>query len=203
MAIIKYLKHLNQFPATYLRDFAGNPSVEVKPGEMLVYTDIVNSDINSVNYNLILWTDYVEKNNFTIITIPDPVPPQVTTNTFLFYKTTMTYSGNSSVADGTYLYYDYSPDGSQYTPMGGTWENNQHPNYYNAEFLISVANPQSLTYTDDLGPHVILGSEFNYNESGNLLVNKIYSQDPSSSFTFYLTLLDTTVLQCFVQSAGS
>jgi hypothetical protein len=74
----KYLKHLNQFPATYLRDFAGNPSVEVKPGEMLLYTDIINSDINSVNYNLNLWTDYIEKNNFTIVTIPDPLVTIVT-----------------------------------------------------------------------------------------------------------------------------
>jgi hypothetical protein len=74
----KYLKHLNQFPATYLRDLAGNPSVEVKPGEMLLYTDIINSDINSVNYNLNLWTDYIEENNFTIVTIPDPLITIVT-----------------------------------------------------------------------------------------------------------------------------
>jgi hypothetical protein len=200
----KYLKHLNQFPATYLRDLAGNPSVEVKPGEMLVYTDIVNSDITSVNYNLNLWTDYVEKNNFTIITIPDPVPPPtpvpppVITNTFLFYKTTTVYVGNSFVADGEYPFFDYSPDGSQYTQMGGAWENNQYPNYYNAEFLISVANPQSLAWTDNLGPHVIPASAFNYNASGNLLVNQIYMHSPGY-ITFDLTLLDTTVLQCFVQ----
>jgi hypothetical protein len=68
----KYLKHLNHFPATYLRDFAGTPPIEVKPGEMLLYTDIINSDINSVNYNLNLWTDYIEKNNFAIVTIPGP-----------------------------------------------------------------------------------------------------------------------------------
>jgi hypothetical protein len=186
----KYLKHLNQFPATYLRDLAGNPSVEVKPGEMLVYTDIINSDINSINYNLNLWTDYIEKNNFTIITIPDPV----TTNTFLFYKTTMTYFGNDYVVNGTYPLYDYSPTGSSFTHMGGPQLSDQYPTYYNAEFLLSVAHPQSLTYTDAHGPHVLPASEFIYNTAGNLLVTQISVSVANAIFN--LNLLDGTVLSC-------
>jgi hypothetical protein len=190
----KYLKHLNQFPATYLRDLAGNPSVEVKPGEMLLYTDIVNSDINSVNYNLNLWTDYIEKNNFTIVTILDPAPP-VIANTFLFYRITMTYAGNDRVADGTYPFRDYSPTGSSFADISGPAPfNGEYPTYYNIEFLISVDQPQSLTYKDGLGPHIIPASEFIYSEAGNLLVTKIYA--PNTWTDFNLNLSDGTVLSC-------
>jgi hypothetical protein len=190
----KYLKHLNQFPATYLRDLAGNPSVEVKPGEMLVYTDIVNSDINSANYNLNLWTDYIEKNNFTIITIPDPAPINQApiTNTFLFYAITMTYIGDPNVTDGTYPLYDYSPSGSSVAYMGGPQLNGFYPTYYNVEFLMSADQPQSLTYDDEIGPHVIPASEFIYNEAQHLLVTQVSNK--TSDITFSLTLLDGTVL---------
>jgi hypothetical protein len=120
----KYLKHLNQFPATYLRDFAGTSPVEVKPGEMLLYTDIINSDINSVNYNLNLWTDYIEKNNFTIVTIqdpahsPDPVgyyteyvfPHQGVTNMMLATNGTNYVSCANGILDNT-IYFATSTNG--------------------------------------------------------------------------------------------
>ena len=68
---MKYLRHTNSFPATYL---VGKTSLTVKPGEMLVYSYMVNDNINSADYNLDLWNNYITTNNFSIINIPDGQP---------------------------------------------------------------------------------------------------------------------------------
>ena len=65
----KYLKHINPFAANYSSGRTDVLTISATPGTVLLYSDIVNEDNTSKDYNAHLWDDYVSKGHWTIINI--------------------------------------------------------------------------------------------------------------------------------------
>ena len=74
--IKQYLKYLLPYSAAFLtgRSDIGETVID-KPDQYLEYTDIINDDATSINYNKHVWDIYVTKDFFSYITLtlPDPV----------------------------------------------------------------------------------------------------------------------------------
>lgn len=67
----KYLKYINPFAANYSSGRTDVLTISATPGTVLLYSDVVNEDNTSKDYNAHLWDDYVSKGHWTVINISE------------------------------------------------------------------------------------------------------------------------------------